>query len=89
MADKPTAPWFAAKWSEEDGGNVGTCADYPSLSHLAPTPEKALAGIRRLVAAMESADRESAGRITLAHGSPRQANGLGAMMGHRVGLGGL
>ena len=39
MADKPTAPWFAAKWSEEDGGNVGTCADYPSLSHIAPTPE--------------------------------------------------
>ena len=29
---------------------MGLCAEFPSLSWLAPTPEKALAGIRRVVA---------------------------------------
>jgi len=36
-------------WSEEDSQCVGLCAEFPSLSWLAPTPEKALQGIRRLV----------------------------------------
>ena len=37
-------------WSEEDAQCVGLCAEFPSLSHLASTPEKALRGIRKVVA---------------------------------------
>ncbi|TAJ80565.1 MAG: toxin-antitoxin system HicB family antitoxin [Gallionellaceae bacterium] len=40
---------YRVTWSEEDGEHVGLCAEFPSLSWLAPTPEKSLAGIRRLV----------------------------------------
>lgn len=36
-------------WSEEDSQCVGLCSEFPSLSWLAATPEKALQGIRRLV----------------------------------------
>jgi len=41
---------YRVTWSQEDSEHVGLCAEFPSLSWLAPTPEKALAGIRRLVA---------------------------------------
>ncbi|MEW6354062.1 MAG: toxin-antitoxin system HicB family antitoxin [Pseudomonadota bacterium] len=41
---------YRVTWSPEDGEHVGLCAEFPSLSWLAPTPEKALAGIRRVVA---------------------------------------
>jgi predicted RNase H-like HicB family nuclease len=37
-------------WSEEDDENVGLCAEFPSLSWLAPSPEDALHGIREVVA---------------------------------------
>ncbi|HSR54106.1 MAG TPA: toxin-antitoxin system HicB family antitoxin [Acidobacteriota bacterium] len=37
-------------WSEEDGEYVGLCAEFQSLSWLAETPEKALKGIRSVVA---------------------------------------
>ena len=37
-------------WSAEDEEYVGLCAEFPSLSWLAPTPETALKGIRRIVA---------------------------------------
>ena len=37
-------------WSEEDAQCVGLCAEFPSLSHLASTAEKAIRGIRRVVA---------------------------------------
>jgi predicted HicB family RNase H-like nuclease len=37
-------------FSREDGEHVGLCAEFPSLSWLAPTPEAALAGIRKTVA---------------------------------------
>ena len=40
---------YRVTWSQEDGEHVGLCAEFPSLSWLAPTPEKALAGIRRVV----------------------------------------
>jgi len=40
---------YRVTWSQEDGEHVGLCAEFPSFSWLAPTPEKALAGIRRLV----------------------------------------
>ena len=36
-------------WSEEDAEYVGLCAEFPSLSWLAATPEAALRGIRSLV----------------------------------------
>ena len=37
-------------WSAEDDEYVGLCAEFPSLSWLAPTPGEAFLGIRRLVA---------------------------------------
>jgi predicted RNase H-like HicB family nuclease len=37
-------------WSEDDQDHVGRCAEFRSLSWLAPTPEAALTGIRQLVA---------------------------------------
>lgn len=40
---------YSVSWSEEDQEYVGLCSEFPSLSWLAPTPEDALAGIRRLV----------------------------------------
>ncbi len=40
---------YRITWSSEDGEHVGLCAEYPSLSWLAPTPEEALSGVRRLV----------------------------------------
>ncbi len=47
-------------WSEEDGEHVGLCAEFSSLSWLAPTPEGALRGIRRLVTDVV-ADMKAAG----------------------------
>ena len=41
---------YRVTWSQEDGQYVGLCAEFPSLSWLASTPEKALRGIRRVVA---------------------------------------
>lgn len=41
---------YRVTWSSEDGDHVGLCAEFPSLSWLAASPEDALAGIRRLVA---------------------------------------
>ena len=40
---------YRLTWSEEDQQHVGLCAEFPSLSWLDGTPEKALAGIRKLV----------------------------------------
>ena len=40
---------YRVTWSQEDNEHVGLCAEFPSLSWLAPTPEKALVGIRRVV----------------------------------------
>lgn len=41
---------YRVTWSAEDGEHVGLCAEFPSLSWLAATPEAALKGIRKLVA---------------------------------------
>lgn len=41
---------YRVTWSAEDGEHVGLCAEFPSLSWLARTPEAALKGIRRVVA---------------------------------------
>lgn len=40
---------YRVTWSAEDAEHVGLCAELPSLSWLAPTPAKALAGIQRVV----------------------------------------
>jgi len=41
---------YRVTWSQEDNQCVGLCAEFPSLSWLAATPEKALRGIRKIVA---------------------------------------
>jgi len=56
---------YRVTWSEEDGEHVGLCAEFPSLSWLAPTPGGALRGVRQLVAEVVSdmaANREAAPR---------------------------
>ena len=40
---------YRVTWSEEDEEYVGLCAEFFSLSWLAPTPEAALRGIRKVV----------------------------------------
>ena len=40
---------YRVTWSEEDQEYVGLCAEFSSLSWLKNNPEKALAGIRKLV----------------------------------------
>ena len=47
MADHYT---YRVMWSAEDGEYVGLCAEFPSLSWLAPTQEGVFFGIRELVA---------------------------------------
>jgi len=49
---------YRITWSEEDKEFVGLCAEFPSLSWLAGTPEAALQGIRKVVAEVV-ADMES------------------------------
>ena len=50
MATKNDKYTYRVTWSEDDNEYVGLCAEFPSLSWLENTPEKALKGIRRLVA---------------------------------------
>lgn len=40
---------YRITWSAEDDEHVGLCAEFPSLSWLAPTPAAALSGIQHLV----------------------------------------
>ena len=49
MAKKIDRYTYRVTWSEEDQEHIGLCAEFPSLSWLEKTPEKALAGIRKLV----------------------------------------
>ena len=43
---------YRVTWSEEDAEYVGICAEFPSLSWLAQTPEAALKGASKLVHAV-------------------------------------
>ena len=45
---------YRVTWSPEDEEYVGLCAEFPSLSWLAASPEAALRGIRRVVAEVVS-----------------------------------
>jgi predicted HicB family RNase H-like nuclease len=40
---------YRVTWSEDDAEYVGLCAEFPSLSWLADTPDAALKGICKLV----------------------------------------
>lgn len=51
---------YRVTWSEEDQEYVGLCAEFPSLSWLAPTQEEALKGIREVVAGIIT-DMQSSG----------------------------
>ena len=53
---------YRVTWSEEDSEYVGLCAEFPSLSWLASTPEAALRGIRKVVAEVV-ADLEASGEV--------------------------
>ena len=50
MALKDDRYTYRVTWSEDDQEYVGLCAEFPSLSWLARTPEAALKGIRKVVA---------------------------------------
>ncbi len=50
MAIKDDHYTYRVTWSEEDQEYVGLCAEFPSLSWLAKSPEGALKGIRNVVA---------------------------------------
>ena len=41
---------YRVTWSADDAEHIGLCAEFASLSWLAPTPEKALSSIRAVVA---------------------------------------
>jgi len=41
---------YRVTWSTEDGEHVALCAEFPSLSWLAKTPEAALKGVQKVVA---------------------------------------
>lgn len=49
MAIKNDRYTYRVTWSVEDEEYVGLCAEFPSLSWLAKTPESALKGIRKTV----------------------------------------
>lgn len=53
---------YRVTWSADDKEYVGLCAEFPSLSWLAATPETGLKGIRKLVAEIV-ADMESSNEI--------------------------
>lgn len=65
---------YRVTWSQDDDEHVGLCAEFSSLSWLAPTPEKALAGIRHLVAEVV-ADMQSTGEPIPDPLSERQYSG--------------
>ena len=41
---------YRVTWSEDDTEYVGLCAEFPSVSWLAASPEAALKGVRKVVA---------------------------------------
>jgi predicted HicB family RNase H-like nuclease len=51
LYDLPDYTHYAYRvlWSPEDDEFVGLCAEFPSLSWLAPTQDEALKGVRELV----------------------------------------
>ena len=50
---------YRVTWSHHDSEYVGLCAEFPSLSWLASTPEAALRGIRKVVSDVVSDMRDN------------------------------
>lgn len=65
---------YRITWSESDKEYVGLCAEFPSLSWLAPTPEGALQGIRKMVGEAV-ADMQNTGETPPAPYSERNYSG--------------
>ena len=65
---------YRVTWSEEAHEYVGLCAEFPSLSWLASTPEAALRGIREVVAEVV-ADLEAKGELAPAPIATKQYSG--------------
>lgn len=63
MALKNDHYTYRVTWSAEDGEYVGLCAEFPSLSWLADSPEAALRGIRKAVEDVLNDMRETGERI--------------------------
>jgi len=61
MAMKSDRYTYRVTWSEDDNEYAGLCAEFPSLSWLARTPEAALKGIRALVRHVIKKDMDSEG----------------------------
>jgi predicted HicB family RNase H-like nuclease len=51
---------YRVTWSAEDGEHLALCAEFPSLSWLAKTPEAALKGMQKVVADAV-ADKQASG----------------------------
>jgi predicted RNase H-like HicB family nuclease len=49
MAQQNDKYTYRVTWSEDDNEYVGLCAEFPSLSWLADTQDKALKGIQKLI----------------------------------------
>ena len=60
MANSNDKYTYRVTWSEDDAEYVGLCAEFPSLSWLAQTPESAFKGVRKLVGEV-IADMQSTG----------------------------
>ena len=54
MAEVVDRYTYRVAWSEEEQEFMGLCSEFALLSHFDETPEKALAGIRDLVAFSKS-----------------------------------
>lgn len=54
---------YRVTWLPEDGEHVGLCAEFPSLSWLAASPEEALAGIRQMAAEVVADMRANGERV--------------------------
>jgi predicted HicB family RNase H-like nuclease len=65
---------YRVTWSEEDQEFVGTCAEFPSLSHLAATRADALRGVEQLVADVV-AEMQEAGSVPPAAYAERSFSG--------------
>ncbi len=65
---------YRVTWSAEDAEHVGLCAEFPSLSWLAATPEAALAGMRKTVAEVV-ADMQAEGEVVPAPIAERHYSG--------------
>lgn len=63
---------YRVTWSQEDNEHVGLCAEFPLLSWLAPAPEKALSGIRRVVGAA-AAEMQASGETVPSPSRPNRA----------------